>query len=129
MEGQFLNLEQPTDKPEDKKPEEIKKRLKISSERIGKAEEEVMKRHIANLVKEVTAGPSDIKITEEDMNYLLEDQEIVELSEEIFKLENQSQTIIEEGGYTNKEKAKLKRDQLASLIERNVSTFKKGKAA
>lgn len=108
-------------------PEEAKKSLEKTSKRLEAVEEELMKRHIENLVRDVL--PDSSIFSREDISNILDDKEVRNLAEEIFKLENQSQTTIEEGGYTNKEKAELYRGQLASLAEKKLIELKKEKAA
>jgi hypothetical protein len=110
MKGPFSKIEQPLNESEDENKEET----------IDDVQREIMKGHIKNLVKEVAADSGIKKITEEDINFLSEDPDILKLSERIFELETQSQPTIREGGYTNKEDAKLLRSQLASLIERKI---------
>ncbi len=103
-------------------PEKIKERLRKSSERLAEVEEKIMEKHVKNLIFEVY--PSQ-KLNDETLNILLKEREVMELINEIFRLEHQSQTTIEEGGYTNKEKAELLRGQLASLIERKLPEIEK----
>lgn len=125
--SQFEKIPINENKKESSEEEEVKKSLEKTSKRLEAVEEELMRRHIENLVRDVL--PESSIFSREDISSILDDEEIRNLAEEIFKLENQSQTTIEEGGYTNKEKAELYKGQLASLAEKKLIEFKKEKAA